>query len=201
MKKNAYFLCTLLFLSLSHTAKAAPEFCSSIKTGDINQCADYLFKKADKALNTRYKEILSILPPIQKDKFIQTQRLWLIYRDSTCEIYKPSNDGTYSDGSYAGNEAYAEEMNCRTDLTESRTLEIETVQEPESNLAYRKAKRYISERYYNRDTQSFESDLIESARADQHWFKYASSNCKLTAEILREDYDSCLARQAFFRYK
>lgn len=177
---------------------ATPVFCNGITTAEINSCADYLLKKSDTRLNEKYKELLTTLPLSAKDFLIKSQRLWIVYRDKTCQIYQPDSSGRYPDGSYAGNEAYAEKRKCETDITESRVIELETILNDGVNQSYYKARKYISERFYNNDPESLAQEILEVARQNKSWMSYAAKSCKLNNFLYSEESHSCIARLAFF---
>lgn len=197
--KYILLFCISSFLFFGGSAySATPDFCSGTTTAEINNCADYLLKKSDTELNEKYKELLATLPPSSKEILKKSQRLWIFYRDKTCQIYQPDADGRYSDGSYAGNEAYAEKKKCETDITESRVIELETILNGGINYSYYKARKYISERLYKNDIERLTQDILETARQNKSWMDYATESCKLNSLLYKEESYNCLARLAFF---
>lgn len=198
--KSIFFLSVGLALTLygGNAYSATPEFCDSIKTEDINHCADFWFQRSDEKLNTEYKRLSAGLPVDSKNLLIKTQRLWIAYRDTTCQMYQPDSDGKYSDGSDAGNEAYAEKRNCEIDITESRLLEIGAMLNDGMNHTYYKVKNYISKKFYNYNTEKLEQDLVAEASKNKEWLKYAESSCSLNKKLFEEEEIHCLARLALF---
>lgn len=197
--KYILIICISSFLFSGRAAYSdTPVFCTGITTADISNCADYLLKKSDKRLNGNYQKLLATLQPKEKEVLIKSQRLWISYRDKTCQMYQPDSDGRYSDGSYAGNEAYAEKKKCETDITESRVIELETILNNGVNYSYFRAKKYIAEKFYEHDTNKLGQDILDVARRNKDWMNYAFASCKLNNLLYKEEDYSCLIRLAFF---
>lgn len=198
MKYIIFISMNFLLLYWNNAYAATPEFCNSIATADINRCADHLLNRSDKKLNDKYKELLTSLQPNLKEILIRSQKSWISYRDTTCQIYQPDSEGKYSDGSYAGNEAYAEKKHCETDITESRVIEIKTILNGGTNHPYNKSRKYIARKFYQDDVKKLNQELINAARRNEHWVGYADESCKLNEFLFKEGTSSCLARLAFF---
>ncbi|WP_165682049.1 lysozyme inhibitor LprI family protein [Metapseudomonas otitidis] len=163
----------------SNAHSTVPEFCNSITTRDINSCSDFLLREPDKKLNEKYKQPLNPTPEKYKTILIKSQRLWISYRDKTCKVYQPDSEGKYPDGSHAGNEAYAEKKNCETEITDSRTIELETLLKHGINHAYKKFKKYTIQNNQSLDEEKLKEEIIRRAEKNSYWKKYADVNCTL----------------------
>jgi uncharacterized protein YecT (DUF1311 family) len=59
------------------------------------ECFDNAFKAADRDLNALYRHIQKVLRPDESKALVQAERLWLQYRDATCEAeYELYGGGT-----------------------------------------------------------------------------------------------------------
>jgi uncharacterized protein YecT (DUF1311 family) len=84
---------------------------------ELNICSDLEYKKADEGLNKTYQKALKILTDKnEKGLFVQSQRAWIKYRDSTCKFEIAGYEG----GSIQPL-IYSE---CMKRLTTERTKEI-----------------------------------------------------------------------------
>ena len=101
------------------------ELCES--TGGLGQqeCAQKKMEIADKKLNVTYKELLTKLPEEYgpdrrnpKKYLIEAQRVWIKYRQTNCEFV-----GSIFGGAEVWRDAYFE--NCRVEMTETRTKELQ----------------------------------------------------------------------------
>jgi uncharacterized protein YecT (DUF1311 family) len=54
-------------------------------TAATAECFDKAFKAADRDLNNLYDRIQKVLEPNELKGLVQAERLWLKYRDATCE--------------------------------------------------------------------------------------------------------------------
>ena len=87
-------------------------------TVDTDNCFASALKDADVRLNQLYSKILSVLEPPDQQKLRAAQRIWLQYRDATCNAERDLyGDGT---GSYP---AY---LACREEETRLRANDIQT---------------------------------------------------------------------------
>lgn len=182
----------------SNAHSTVPEFCNSITTRDINSCPDFLLRESDKKLNEKYKQLLASIPEKSKAILIKSQRPWISYRDKTCQVYQPDSEGKYPDGSHAGNEAYAEKKNCETDITDSRTIELETLLNYGINHTYKKFKKYTIQNNQSLDEEKLKEEIIRRAEKNSYWKKYADVNCTLSRALYDEETSNCLSRLAFF---
>ena len=103
--------------------------CESTSGMGQQECAAKKMEIADKELNTIYKALLAKLREIDgveggetgrypKKGLIDAQRAWIKYRDANCDFYGDI---------YGGAPAWrsAESLNCRTEMTEGRTKELQ----------------------------------------------------------------------------
>ena len=131
----------ILLLSISFAADDNEALSKSIKkyeqkddpcesTGAMGQqeCAQIKMDIADKELNAVYKALLAKLPEVEgveggetgrypKKSLIEAQRAWIKYRDANCQFF-----GEIYGGSPAWQ--FAENLNCRTKMTITRTEEL-----------------------------------------------------------------------------
>ena len=86
-------LWTALILSAFALSSNAAD-CASAKTQlEINDCAAFEFKNADKKLNTVYSAYLTRLDTQQKKQLKDAQRAWIKFRDLSCEFESSGVDG------------------------------------------------------------------------------------------------------------
>ena len=85
----------------------------------IENCFDKAYRAADNDLNQRYSQIEKVLQPDDLERLKAAQRLWLQFRDATCnaesDLYK---GGTASTPAYSA---------CREELTRQRAAELKTI--------------------------------------------------------------------------
>ncbi|MFA6144155.1 MAG: lysozyme inhibitor LprI family protein [Sulfurimonas sp.] len=86
-------------------------------TVDMKDCARIDYDKADKMLNAKYKQLMSLLPDaIVKDKLKKAQRAWIIYRDLSADFDSDAMRGGTGEGLlYVGSQ---------TEMIEQRTKEL-----------------------------------------------------------------------------
>lgn len=82
--------------ALSQSMNAAGSPCANAgSTTAAVECFDKAFKAADRELNDLYGRIQKILDPGELKGLLQAERLWLQYRDATCEAeYELYGGGT-----------------------------------------------------------------------------------------------------------
>ena len=128
MKKNFFylsfrvlFIAMLLFTIAGNKASAQSKVdCSKAKSQpEIDACAQKELDEADKELNTIYKKVSAKLDGAQKQCLVQSQRQWIIFRDSYSKIYGL----IYSGGSIAPSAI----MSCKTQTTRARIAELKTL--------------------------------------------------------------------------
>lgn len=85
MKKVIAGLSASLLLLMSNLAHADGE-CDKYKTSYYKTyCMAKIFLEADKELNIVYSKLRGILKRGHKKQLTETQRVWLKYRDSSCD--------------------------------------------------------------------------------------------------------------------
>jgi uncharacterized protein YecT (DUF1311 family) len=91
--KLALTLAALLSLS----APASADQCDTAQTqSEMGYCADLLYKKADAELNDAYRDLLSGYKKLGKafaTGLTKSQRAWIAYRDSDCELESLATQG------------------------------------------------------------------------------------------------------------
>ncbi len=115
-----YLSFAFLLYIVSFSYAYAADDCKNPQTQtDMNICSDLAYKKADEELNVTYKKALKILEgsdAAQIEKFKETQRSWIKYRDLNCDYAVSGYEGgTIAPLIYA---------TCMTELTQERTKQI-----------------------------------------------------------------------------
>jgi len=68
-----------------------------VVTSDLTQCLDLAWEKADAALNGTYGQVQRALAMEDRKRLVEAQRLWIEYRDATCDaeyrLYKGATAG------------------------------------------------------------------------------------------------------------
>lgn len=59
----------------------------------LRMCADAELKRQDGSLNAAYKEAMSATDGAQKQKLLESQRLWIKMRDATCGAFALKYEG------------------------------------------------------------------------------------------------------------
>ena len=94
---------------------------SAISTLELRICANLNFKESDSILNNIYNSVLLEFEKLQLDSareiLINSQKVWIKYRDTHCEIYWTMYEG--------GTLQSIIFLNCLTDLTNNRQGELE----------------------------------------------------------------------------
>jgi uncharacterized protein YecT (DUF1311 family) len=86
----------------------------------MNACASLSATNSDKKLNLIYQQIKSRLNNFQQKKsLVETQRIWIKFRDSQCAFEK----SFYSGGSIAPTIYYS----CLSELTEQRNKQLQNI--------------------------------------------------------------------------
>lgn len=97
---------------------ACLESAENFTTAGMSDCIKKATARWDEELNLKYKELTTILSPVQKEKLKTSQRAWLSFRDS--EISFSSQIYTDLDGTIWIPVAARRKL----DLTRQRTLEL-----------------------------------------------------------------------------
>jgi uncharacterized protein YecT (DUF1311 family) len=91
-------------------------------------CADDEFSRADGALNAQWKKTLSVTRELDRrsklkrePKLLAAQRAWVIFRDNHCD----SMFAAY----YEANREYIDSVDCRVELTQERTKQLQAIAE------------------------------------------------------------------------
>lgn len=112
------------------TSRAAspgkPAICQNLKTQtDISNCAIATYNEADRRLNEVYKQVISKLNRLDREKLIDEQLAWIRRRDDACK-----DQGRITP---AGT-AYVSARNaCLAGETDKRTVELEKYLQPKAN--------------------------------------------------------------------
>jgi len=91
------FLCaTHASVSCAQSMNDANDPCAKVvSTAEMSGCFDKAHKAADSELNELYGRIQKVLHPNELASLVQAERLWLQYRDATCQAeYKLFEGGT-----------------------------------------------------------------------------------------------------------
>jgi uncharacterized protein YecT (DUF1311 family) len=56
-----------------------------VATSDLAACFDKAYKSADAELNALYQRVQKVLHPDEVPSLVHAERLWVQYRDATCE--------------------------------------------------------------------------------------------------------------------
>ena len=116
MKAFALLCVALIAIPAAH-AKSIKNVCDDPVTQyDMNMCANEDFTKADKRLNTAYNQLIKGLEPKQQNDLRQSQRGWIQYKESHCEL-----EASWVEGGSMEGMLYDQ---CQTKLTESREKEL-----------------------------------------------------------------------------
>lgn len=77
------------------------------------------FQKADKALNSAFKQVAHRLAddPASKERLIRAQRAWIAFRDAECIFRSSGEDG--------GSAAPMVIAGCKTTVTEDQTRQLD----------------------------------------------------------------------------
>jgi uncharacterized protein YecT (DUF1311 family) len=95
---------------------ASEETCNDAKsTTEIVQCLATQTAIWDRRLNTAYQKLLASLPPRQRERLRNAQRLWVQFRDANC-AYFASGQGSIT---------RIEAGQCMLRLTAARAQELE----------------------------------------------------------------------------
>lgn len=112
---------------LCHAAPALAQECDEsdeTQTG-MNICAGVAYKAADRKLNEAYGKVVAHLKDSPEDrKLLQAaQRAWIAFRDAEC---------AFSGNGYAGGSMQPMVVSmCLTDLTETRTKQLDAYLQPD----------------------------------------------------------------------
>lgn len=87
----------------------------------LRMCADAELKRRDGNLNAAYKEAMSIADGAQKQKLLESQRLWIRMRDATCDAFALKYEG----GTLGPRAA----LDCMIDQTIRRTRDLQDLVE------------------------------------------------------------------------
>jgi len=87
MKTIFCIFATVLLGATATAARADMDECDKYKTSyDRTYCFAKLFTESDKELNAIYTELRGTIKEPAKQKLKETQREWMQYRDSSCEV-------------------------------------------------------------------------------------------------------------------
>jgi len=100
----------ILLLALA-AGSSAPYTCTQTKTNDLIECAITKYKKADAALNARWKSM------DHSADVLRAQRAWIAYRDAECEAQNSASP----DGRLYPLFKYL----CLAELTDQRTQQLQ----------------------------------------------------------------------------
>lgn len=101
----------------STTSRASPCWTRG-NTLDIVECFSEAGAQSDAALNSLYGKIIRVLDAEELRQLQDAERLWIAYRDATCDAEK-----SLWDGGTGGNPAY---LACTDDETRRRLDYLET---------------------------------------------------------------------------
>lgn len=82
----------------------------------MRACMSDEHKRQDARLNTNYKHLMSILDSSTKGELLKSQRLWVQFRDSNCQVAAMGESGTLGPVIIDS---------CFLDMTSSRADELE----------------------------------------------------------------------------
>ncbi|SAK63550.1 hypothetical protein AWB77_02283 [Caballeronia fortuita] len=184
-----------IFISffLSNLASAA-SMCDSNITRELEDCAKSNFDLADQVLNKRYREVTSKLPELDRTLFINAQKEWIKYKETTCR-------GAYESTS-PGQEAGIDRWTCLDQMTRTRTNEINYIDTGIGADEFYRALDVVARYYEQGDRNRFITKLVADLAKDENrdWQMYVRDTCALAVRRTREEKDTCVARQQFYRY-
>jgi uncharacterized protein YecT (DUF1311 family) len=91
-------------------------------TAYMLNCISTETKIQDARLNKAYKELMAQLSPSRKKQLLDSQRVWLKFRDANCKFYyDPDGDG--------GGMASVMSTDCFVSTTASRAKELESLKQ------------------------------------------------------------------------
>lgn len=106
----------IIFLSIAFTLICVTPS-SSQTQAQMNEEAARSYKRADRELNSTYKQVMSLLSKYEQDKLRAAQRNWIKFRDSSCE--------SESSGYRGGSMYPLVYTNCLEEKTRERTRYLE----------------------------------------------------------------------------
>jgi uncharacterized protein YecT (DUF1311 family) len=89
--RSAFFcilICLLLLAQKGYaqsTGTASNPCKGIVVTSDLVQCLDRALKRAEAGLNRTYTQVQQVLNPKEGEELVSAQRLWIQYRDATCQ--------------------------------------------------------------------------------------------------------------------
>jgi uncharacterized protein YecT (DUF1311 family) len=112
----------LAALALFYPSFAAAQSCKNPETQmAMNACAARDYDREDTRLNKTYRDLLAKLEPAKRDKLREVQRVWLSFRDLSCDFQ--STD-------YQGGTIYSlVQSSCLADMTKQRTKDLNALLE------------------------------------------------------------------------
>lgn len=188
MKK--LFICVTLLVSFGSHASPA---CEGQTTSDLASCAQADFGRKDRELNQSYNDLLKKLPLPQKQKFIDTQRAWIKYKENYCQQ-------AFS-ATAPGAEASIDKWSCLASTTASRIDEIHYLDSSTGMDAFRRSLAVMANLYEGGDTTKVISKLRRDTADGNNpdWVSYVDLDCSMTAAKLEEAHDVCVARLNFYK--
>jgi uncharacterized protein YecT (DUF1311 family) len=100
MKKTSLFIFTLFYFSIAYSAddNLSKQYESCMKkansTQDMLECGDAEYKLQDVRLNKAYKALQQNLNTERKKQLLDTQRLWIKFKESNCNFYFDPDGGS-----------------------------------------------------------------------------------------------------------
>ena len=124
MKKTILFSLTFFHISIAYSAddNLSKQYESCMKkanaTQDMLECGDAEYKLQDARLNKAYKALQQNLNAERKKQLLDTQRLWIKFKESNCNFYFDPEGGSL---------ARLNANSCLMSSTADRAKELETL--------------------------------------------------------------------------
>ena len=90
----------------------------AVSTQDMVECIDSEYKTQDARLNNAYKSLQKNLSADRKKQLLESQRLWIKYRDANCGFYYDPDGGSM---------ARLSANDCMMTSTATRAKELENL--------------------------------------------------------------------------
>lgn len=143
----------LIFAVASVCARASQSMCISNVTEELAACARENFEYSDRILNLTYNGLAAKLSHADKGIFVETEKAWLAYRDSSCQ-------GVH-DATSLGEEASIDKWTCLDQITRARIEEIQYLNAGIGALGFYKAIDIVSRLYEDGSREKFISKLTD----------------------------------------
>ena len=85
----------------------------------LHQCVSDEIARQDSILNATYKQTMSALDPDRKSKLLESERLWIKFRDATCDALASAYAGGSMEGRVFGQ--------CSIDQTIRRVRDLKAI--------------------------------------------------------------------------